>query len=200
MSNTNRDPRKATDEELVRTAQGDHESPDGKAAATELLGRYDKAVYLWCFRYVKEHERALDLAQDVLINAYRGLGSFAGKSKFSSWLFSIARNRCLNEVQRVSLLVDEEADLETIPSGEKNPDIDLEEEESRERLIGLIRETLEPEEQKAIWLRCFERVPVDEITRLLGIEASTGARGVLQRARRKLRTALDRSGVGDVGT
>lgn len=184
----------------MRTAQGDPRSPIGKAAATELLGRYDKAVYLWCFRYVKEHERALDLAQDVLINAYRGLGSFAGKSKFSSWLFSIARNRCLNEVQRVSLLVDEEADLETIPSGEKNPDIDLEEEEGRERLLGLIRETLEPEEQKAIWLRCFERVPVDEITRLLGIEASTGARGVLQRARRKLRTALDRSGVGDVGT
>ena len=56
------------------------------------------------------------------------------------------------------------------------------------------------EEQKAIWLRCFERVPIDEITRLLGIEASTGARGVLQRARRKLRTALDRSGVGDMGT
>jgi len=200
MSNTNRDPRKATDEELVRTAQGDPRSPIGKAAATELLGRYDKAVYLWCFRYFKEHERALDLAQDVLINAYRGLGSFAGKSKFSSWLFSIARNRCLNEVQRVSLLIDEEADLETIPSGEKNPDIDLEEEEDRDRLLGLIRETLEPEEQKAIWLRCFERVPVDEITRLLGIEASTGARGVLQRARRKLRTALDRSGVGDVGT
>ena len=200
MSNTSRDLRKATDEELVRTAQGDRESPDGKAAVTELLGRYDKAVYLWCFRYVKEHERALDLAQDVLINAYRGLGSFAGKSKFSSWLFSIARNRCLNEVQRVSLLVDEEADLETIPSGGKNPDIDLEEEEDRERLLNLIRETLEPEEQKAIWLRCFERVPVDEITRLLGIEASTGARGVLQRARRKLRTALDRSGVGDVET
>ena len=200
MSNTNRDPRKATDEELVRTAQGDPRSPIGEAAATELLGRYDKAVYLWCFRYVKEHERALDLAQDVLVNAYRGLGSFAGKSKFSSWLFSIARNRCLNEVQRVSLLIDEEADLETIPSGEKNPDIDLEEEEDRDRLLGLIRETLEPEEQKAIWLRCFERVPVDEITRLLGIEASTGARGVLQRARRKLRTALDRSGVGDVGT
>ena len=200
MSNTNRDPRRATDEELVRTAQGDPRSPEGKAAASELLGRYDKAVYLWCFRYVKEHERALDLAQDVLINAYRGLGSFAGKSKFSSWLFSIARNRCLNEVQRVSLLVDEEADLETIPSGEKNPDMDLEEEESRGRLLDLIRETLEPEEQKAIWLRCFERVPIDEITRLLGIEASTGARGVLQRARRKLRAALDRTGVGDVGT
>ena len=200
MSNINRDPRKATDEALVQAAQEDPGSSSSRAAATKLLGRYDKAVYLWCFRYVKNHERALDLAQDVLINAYRGLGSFAGKSKFSSWLFSIARNRCLNEVQRVSLLVDEEADLETIPSGANNPDIDLEEEESRERLLDLIRKTLEPLEQRALWLRCFERVPVDEITRLLDIDASTGARGVLQRARRKLRAALEQSGVGDVGT
>jgi len=200
MSNINRDPRKTTDEALVQTAQEDSGSSASRAAAAELLERYDKAVYVWCFRYVKNHERAMDLAQDVLINAYRGLGSFAGKSKFSSWLFSIARNRCLNEVQRVNLLVDEEADLEAIPSGDKNPDVDLEEEESRERLLDLIRKALDPLEQRALWLRCFERVPVDEITGLLGIDASTGARGVLQRARRKLRAALEQSGVGDVGT
>jgi RNA polymerase sigma-70 factor (ECF subfamily) len=200
MSNINRDPRKTTDEALVQAAQEDRESPSSRAAAAELLGRYDKAVYVWCFRYVKDHERALDLAQDVLINAYRGLGSFAGKSKFSSWLFSIARNRCLNEVQRVSLLVDEEADLETVPSGAKNPDVDIEEEESRDRLLNLIRKALDPLEQRALWLRCFERVSVDEITRLLDIDASTGARGILQRARRKLRAAIEQSGVGDVGT
>jgi DNA-directed RNA polymerase specialized sigma24 family protein len=41
-----------------------------------------------------------------------------------------------------------------------------------------------------LWLRCFEKVPVDEITRMLGITEASGARGVLQRARRRLRAAL----------
>jgi len=46
-------------------------------------------------------------------------------------------------------------------------------------------------EQKAIWLRCFERLPIDEITGMLGIEAKSGARGMLQTARRKLKAALE---------
>ena len=58
------------------------------------------------------------------------------------------------------------------------------------RIYALIRSALEPEEQKVIWLRCFDRMPVEEITRVLGIESASGARSVLQRARRKLRAAL----------
>ena len=45
-------------------------------------------------------------------------------------------------------------------------------------------------EQEAIYLRCFERLPVDEITSLLSITGASGARGLLQSARRKLRAAL----------
>jgi DNA-directed RNA polymerase specialized sigma24 family protein len=56
-----------------------------------------------------------------------------------------------------------------------------------------MRSHLAPLEQEALWLRCVERMPVDEITRVLGIEGSTGARAVLQSARRKLRAVLDRA-------
>jgi DNA-directed RNA polymerase specialized sigma24 family protein len=51
---------------------------------------------------------------------------------------------------------------------------------------------LEPQEQQAIWLRCVERMPVDDVTRILGVDGSSGARAVLQRARRKLRAAIER--------
>jgi RNA polymerase sigma-70 factor, ECF subfamily len=44
---------------------------------------------------VREHEQALDLAQEALLGAYRGLVSFEGRSGFASWLFVIARNCCL---------------------------------------------------------------------------------------------------------
>jgi DNA-directed RNA polymerase specialized sigma24 family protein len=72
------------------------------------------------------------------------------------------------------------------------PDRLLEGEEDDRVLLDLIKEALEPQQQEVLWLRCFERMPVDEITRMLGITASSGARGVLQSARRKLRAALER--------
>ncbi|MBN2070153.1 MAG: sigma-70 family RNA polymerase sigma factor [Candidatus Krumholzibacteriota bacterium] len=181
-----------TDSELVGLARSGRDKGRGGDATAELLGRYQKAVYLWCFRYVSDHEKALDLSQDVFLRAIEGLDSFAGKSKFSSWLFSITRNRCLNEVRRVDLLGDGEGlDVEHLPGRFAGPDRELEEREGEARVLSLLNTALEPMEKKAIWLRCYERLPVDEITKLLGIETSSGARGMLQTARRKLRAVLE---------
>ena len=76
------------------------------------------------------------------------------------------------------------------PGPEEQPDRLIENEEEEQELKELIKSELDPLQQEVLWLRCFERVPVDEITRLLGITASSGARGVLQSARRKLRAVL----------
>ena len=155
-----------------------------------MLGRYRDRVYLWCLGYVRDHDRALDMAQEVLINAYRNLGSFQGRSQFGSWLFTITRNRCLSELRRPALLVDEETDPDEGVAPQATPDRDLEERLDEEELRDLIGRSLDPVEQQALWLRCFEKMPVDEITRVLSIEETSGARGVLQRARRRLRAAL----------
>ncbi|MFQ5512436.1 MAG: RNA polymerase sigma factor [Candidatus Krumholzibacteriia bacterium] len=191
MSTKDRDDRDAADEELVRVAQAAGHTEAGRAAIGELFARYHKRVYLWCFRYVREHEKALDLSQDVFLNAYRGLGSFGGRSKFSSWLFAITRNRALNEMRRVGVFQEEDADAADLADERTDPGRQLEEREGQERIYRLIRTALDPLEQKAIWLRCFERLPVDEITALLNVDSTSGARGVLQRARRKLRAALE---------
>lgn len=191
VSTKDRDDRDAADEELVRVAQAAGHTEAGRAAIGELFARYHKRVYLWCFRYVREHEKALDLSQDVFLNAYRGLGSFGGRSKFSSWLFAITRNRALNEMRRVGVFQEEDADAADLADERTDPGRQLEEREGQERIYRLIRTALDPLEQKAIWLRCFERLPVDEITALLNVDSTSGARGVLQRARRKLRAALE---------
>ena len=54
----------------------------------------------------------------------------------------------------------------------------------------LLRDTLNPVEQQAIYLRCFERLSVGDVTRILGLSNVSGARSVLQSAREKLRRAL----------
>jgi RNA polymerase sigma-70 factor (ECF subfamily) len=181
-----------TDEELIARHLADPEGAPGRASVSTLLGRYQRRVYVWCHRYVRDPERALELAQEVLLRAYRSLGSFQGRSRFGSWLFAIARNRCLNEIAAPSLLRDDDVDLDTLPASDGTPERMLEELQDEEALRRLLADTLEPEEREALWLRCFERLPVEEITVVMRLDNATGARGLLQRARRKLRAALDR--------
>ena len=180
-----------SDRDLIKTVQAEGSSRAGRAAAEELFARYRKPVYLMCFRYVKTHDRALDVSQDVLLRVFERLETFDHRSEFSCWLFTIARNRCLNVLRSIKLWEDDGRDPEFIPDHGAGPDRLVEEREEEERMLNLIRTALEPQEQKALWLRCFENVPVGEITQLLDIGSTSGARAVLQKARRKLRVALE---------
>ena len=63
-----------------------------------IVERHQRQVYQLCYRFSGNHEDASDLAQDVFIRAYRGLHSFKGNSAFSTWLYRIAVNVCLNRL------------------------------------------------------------------------------------------------------
>lgn len=180
------------DDELLRVVRTDPDEGRRREAAGELLRRYRDAVYWWCVRYTRDPERALDLSQDVLLAVWERLGSFEGRSKFSSWVFTVTRNRCIDASRRVGILADEDVP-EDFPDPALLADAKVEQDENEERLLRLIRATLEPLEQDVVWLWGFERMRLDDITNLLNIKGATGARAVLQRARRKLRAAMDRA-------
>lgn len=180
------------DEALLARFQRAPDSADGRRAAGELLGRYRGRVYTWCYRVVGDHDRALDLAQDVLLKAWRALPGFGGRSRFSSWLFAIARNECLTAVRPRTLTKDPHADPIALLIEHEDPPAVLVTREEEAAMEALLKDHLSPVEQEAIWLRCFERLPVPEVTRLLGLTHASGARSVLQSAREKLRAALDR--------
>jgi RNA polymerase sigma-70 factor, ECF subfamily len=180
-----------SDQDLLRRALQRPDSEESREAASELFGRYNDAVYIWCYRYALDHDRAMDIAQDVLLRAYRNLASYAGRASFGSWLFAIARNRCISEMKRVSMLWDDEVDPDDLPAEGPDPAGGLDPALGEEALLSLIREHLTPLEQEALWLRSVERMPVEAITRVLAIEQKSGARGILQQARRKLRAAMD---------
>lgn len=183
------DRRTRDDALLLRIRQRPHSS-GAREAATALLLHYRGHVYQWCYRYVHNHERALDLAQEVLLETYQALPSFRSQASFSSWLFAITRNRCVSALRRLSRAQTVDCDLELLPDERDTPDRELERQEQRDLVLKTMRETLAPHEQEALCLRIFDQLPVDTITELLGLETASGARSVLQNARRKLRAAL----------
>lgn len=160
-----------------------------EAAAGELFGRYQRRVYAWCRRYLHDSDAALDLAQDVFLVAFRSLGTWEGKAPFGGWLFKVTHHACLRAVRNRQLVRDDDFVLEDLPDPRPDAASVLENAQEREALLSLVKRNLNPQEQRALWLRCAERMPVDEITRVLGLESASGARGLLQTARRKLLAA-----------
>ena len=67
-----------------------------REAFDELVVRYQRDIYRLCYRYVNNHEDANDLTQEVFLKAWRAIGRFRGRSAFSTWLYRIGVNACLN--------------------------------------------------------------------------------------------------------
>lgn len=61
-----------------------------------LVGKYRSQVYRICFRFTGDHHDADDQAQEVFLRAFRGLPRFRGQAQFSTWLYRITVNTCLN--------------------------------------------------------------------------------------------------------
>ena len=79
-----------SDEQLIRAAvKGD------KPAFSALIHRYEDTVYRFSYKVCRDRDKAEATLQDTFINVYRKLDSFDGKSKFSTWLYSIVTNNCL---------------------------------------------------------------------------------------------------------
>jgi RNA polymerase sigma-70 factor (ECF subfamily) len=179
-----------SDDDLLARYRAAPGSEPGRRAAGHLLARYRGRVYAWALRLVRAHEDALDIAQAVQLKAWRALPDFDGRSRFSSWLFAMTRNECLTALRPRLLKRDERADPSDFLVDEDDPGRLLESAQEEAEMEALLREALSPVERQAIWLRCFERLPVEEVTRMLGLTHASGARSVLQSAREKLRRAL----------
>lgn len=183
-----------SDDELVARVRAGAQTEGGREALNTLLERYQEKIYLWCFRRLRDRDRALDATQDVLLSIARSLEGYRGDAPFSAWAFVVTRNRCIRSGKANARLGYEELPLERLVDEGPQPDDWTAMVRGYEETVRLVEEELDPLEQRAVWLRCFEDLPVEEITRELGLDGRSGARGLLQTARRKLRAALERKG------
>jgi RNA polymerase sigma-70 factor (ECF subfamily) len=158
------DPR-AAERELVRAGQrGDREAFD------RLVERYQRSVYHLCYRYTGGHEDANDLAQETFLRAWRSIGRFRGDSAFSTWLYRIAVNACLNH-RAVRRLPTQEV-TEALPDPSRGALSRVEGEEEAERVRGAIADL--PEKQRAtLILKVYHELSHEEVARALGSSVGT---------------------------
>ena len=81
---------------MLRVKRGD------RAAFAALVDKYKQPVMNFIFRSLRDEIEAEDLAQNVFLQAWKSRGRYKQTAKFSTWLFTIARNLCLNEIRRRS--------------------------------------------------------------------------------------------------
>lgn len=176
-----------TDEELAALwADGADE-----AVSEEIFRRYRRRVYLWCHGFTHDVDEAVDMTQEIFIKVFRHLEGFAGRSRFSTWVYAIARNHCLGkQSQRGVKWRQRLAALDGIEVEDRRCTEALRESELQgtlERLLTRAQDRMAPAELEAFVLHYRDGMTVKEITRTLGCTNATGARTLIQNARRKFR-------------
>ncbi len=183
------------DEELLEKARASAGSEQSARLVHELFQRYHQRVAIWCLRLTGDRESAADMAQDVFLKAFTALDSFQGKSKFSTWLYAIARNHCFNSARssrRAGIEVEDEV-LERIGDDSSLALFEeIDSRDSRRAFRDLLCKTLSDTERRVMVLHFVDELPLTAVTRLLDLENPSGAKAFIVSAKRKMKRALDR--------
>ena len=135
----------------------------------------------------------MDLAQEVFIKAFQGVRSFRRGSKFTTWLYSITRNHCLDELRSRKRQIQELTALpEDLADGAAaSVDSGIQQRESRDLMRKLIVESLDDTEAEVMTLHYIHELSLSAVSRMLGLANESGAKAYIVSARRKLKRAYE---------
>lgn len=179
---------------MLRAKQGD------RGAFAELVMRYQQAVINFIFRSVPDLQEAEDLAQNTFVQAWKARQRYQVSAKFTTWLYTIARNLTLNELRRRSRHLHESLDAPAHDNDESSAVRQIEDRESKDAGEQVLRSEIElrvseaiadlPEKQRTALLLCQdEEISYEEIARVLGCSLSA-TKSIIFRARETLKQRL----------
>lgn len=182
------------DELLIRRAQrGDAD------AFEQLLLEHQKNVYNLCYRMAGNPDDAMDLSQETFLRAWRCLDQYQFASAFSTWLYRLCSNICIDFLRRrrrqqTVPLTFEDADGEeqtyAVPDAQPLPEEQVELKLTREILQAAMAQLL-PEHRAVLQLRVVNEMSYEQIADVLDIQIGT-VKSRLSRARNQLKKILER--------
>jgi RNA polymerase sigma factor (sigma-70 family) len=175
-----------TDKELIDKVL----STGNTALFGELYDRYANKVYRKCISMVKNKEDAKDLAHDILVKAFLNISKFAGSSSFSTWVYAITYNQCIDflRIKQKKRIVEYENQYEGLDAIDDEEDIVEEKkifEIEVERLQNLIHQ-LSDEDRMILLMKYQDEMSVEMIRQQLVLSTSA-VKMRLKRARDRLR-------------
>ena len=172
-----------------------------------LVEKYQTKVYNLALRMSGNEDDAFDLAQESFVRAWRNLGGFQFESSFSTWLFRLTSNICLDFLRArkrraaVSLTMTDDEDEETqlaVPDPGKTPEEAVIAAEDRALLTRALNE-LPADQRQILTLRAIDDLSYAEIAEILQLQEGT-VKSRLSRARAALRNKLLQIGNKSVST
>lgn len=182
--------------ELVRKAA----AGDGDAFE-QLVLSYEKAIYNLCLRMCGNSDDAMDLAQETFLKAWRNLGAFRGDAAFSTWLYRLCSNVCIDHLRREGKrkviplhTEDDDGEERTIDVADlaPGPQERLEAADQRQQVADALQ-SLEPEYREALTLRVIHDMSYADIADVLQVREGT-VKSRIARAREKMRQAMEKLG------
>src|SRR5947209_14785672 len=169
------------------------------SAFERLVEKYKQPVLNLVYRMLRDMTEAEDIAQNVFVQVYKSAARYEISSKFSTWLFTIARNLSLNEIRRRSRHPAESMDA-THPENEEQPWHQFEDKKTFTPPESLLQVELEnkvleaiaelPENQKTALLLCRQgELSYEEIAEVVGTSLSA-TKSLIHRARETLKQKL----------
>jgi len=168
------------------------------AAFEELIEAYQKKVFNLALRMIGNADDAADLAQEAFIRIFKAISGFKEQSSFSTWVYRITTNVCLDEIRkrknRRVISLDEELHMDDgdikrqVESDGPRPDEAAEREELR-RIVNEAINSLPVEQRTAITLRDLNGMSYDQIAQILDCPAGT-VKSRINRARQALKNVL----------
>ena len=173
-----------SEEQLIRRAQqGDN------SAFEQLLLAHQKKVYNLCLRMAANPDDALDLSQEAFIKAWRALGQYQFEASFSTWLFRLTSNVCIDFLRQKKRRQETSLTAElSLPDCAPLPEQQAITNETKIELARAMGQ-LAPDHREILQLRVVEDLPYEQIADILGVRVGT-VKSRLARARLSLRKIL----------
>ncbi len=168
-----------TDEQLVRLYVDTQRNPFFE----ELYDRYADKVYRKCLSFVKDQAKAEDFTHDIFLKLIVRVGSFKENSKFSTWLFSITYNYCMDQLRTTRKLAEDELTegIDLIDDSDDINEMEMDAKRLREVLGGLSHE-----ERTIVLMKYQDEFSIKDIADTFGLTESA-VKMRLKRTREKLR-------------
>src|SRR5450759_3951572 len=160
-------------------------------AFSYLVEKYQKLVYTLALKLLKRPEDAEEMAQDTFVKAFQKLDTYEGKSKFSTWLYSITYNACISELRKRRIKFSSLEDQRFSDQDEmKMYDYFSEtKKEDQERYLTLALGKLPEDDQVLVTLYYYESQSMDEISIITGLGVSN-IKVKIHRARKRMYAIL----------